>query len=874
MRSKVRLKLAGAIRSELDEFANRWVKFIRANDLIPDIGESIEESENQARVGFEVFANLLEGTDYSSYEYVIQRLLHEWVNNACSYYDLLKIEESLPIFLMPLLDVDPESEEYDEVLYALDEFFHSDIRARFLSDYLLVYEEIVGKESHHTAYVLAHFDAILNLTALLNSAITRDDILDNLTPAIKKLFENVIGVALWTENENGLAIHSIEILDEEITPLAMESDLPPSIEEIFNVGEVRWIQDKNIPASIRSLIDVETLSGKSACAIPVRPSETFGLLAFIIIGSDEPGMMELSLSRVASAECALALDRVNERDRINSVNQAIGDILALSRETAWGSGCRDTADTILDYLMDLTGGTKGILLGAPAYSIKGDPVNPLAWRDIPDEDVKIWQRSSKLPSVVSVAVKSRKPILLLPDKLKSVLGSKKLPAGFSPSIREALGILPLERHGRILGVCIFQCPWGFAIELESRDLMAIFARTAADALATAREYERSLKIAVHVDEDLKRARIYQQKITPRYKRSGNLVCWANLVASDEFAGDVLVVRNPSDGVMNIWMADIAGRGIATGWSVMFIRQLLAELAHTIEHPADALREINSGLVEIEKESSSGILTSLIGLHIDTNRGIGRFARAGAPKLIKVKADGSIRTFDPDGFPLGLFPDAGLEELEFSLEPGDKLVWASPGLIGSRNESGKNWGEVGLLECIKASYYLPPKALYNTILADVGEFVSSDDVIEDRSLIVIGLDSPPDFELTRTGTDRHILQESALDWLNNLGIKSWDFHACRLLLDEAVRNAFEHGNHYDEKSEIELKLNRSPHHIHIRIRDEGGKLNDRITSTSLRPENILEDKGRGFLLMRHQSDHLWVDEDSGELNVVRILEEPE
>jgi anti-sigma regulatory factor (Ser/Thr protein kinase) len=471
-------------------------------------------------------------------------------------------------------------------------------------------------------------------------------------------------------------------------------------------------------------------------------------------------------------------------------------------------------------------------------------------------------------------VKSKKPILLLPDKLKSVLGSKKLPAGFAPSEREALGVLPLERRGEMLGVCIFQCRWQFAIQIESRDLLAIFSRSAADSLATAREYERSLKIAVLVKEDLERARILQQKITPRYKRSGNLVFWANLVASGEFAGDILVARNPSDGIMNLWMADIAGRGAATGWSVLFVRQLLAELPHDIEHPGIALQEINSKLTEIEKESPSGILVSLIGIHIDANRGIARFARAGAPKLLKVGFGGEIETYDPDGFPLGLFPDAGLQELEFKLSPGDKLVWASPGLQGARNESGKIWGETGLLDSIKNAHFLPPKALYNSILTDVGDFAESDDVIEDRSLLVIGLDSPPDFELTLPGSQRHEMQSSTLSWLEGKGVKGWDFHACKLLLDEAVRNAYEHGNGSDDNSVIELRLNQSPHHVHFRIRDEGGKLNNKVTSTNLRPENILEDKGRGFLLMRHQSDHLWVDEDSGELNAVRILEETE
>lgn len=871
MRSQVRLKLAGTIRSGLDEFANRWVKFVRANDLVPETDEAFEEAENRARLGFEVFANLLEGADYSGFEYVVQRLLHEWINSANSYTDLLKIEETFPVFLMPLLDYDPESEESDEVLYTLDEFFHSDLRARFLSDYLLVYEEIISRESRHTAYVLAHFDAILNLTALLNSAIARDDILDNISPALKNLFENVIGIVLWEETENGLEVKSIEVLDEEVPHLALDADVPGVIEEIYNLGDVRWIQEKKIPPDLRSLIDIETISGLSACAIPVRPTEAYGLLGLIVVGYDQPGIMELSLSRVASAECALALDRVNERERIDSVNQSIGDILALNRETTWGSGCRETADTILDYLVDFTGADKAILLGAPSPAHTGDPIVPLAWRDLSDDDIDVYRRMSKLPPIISVAIKSRKALLLLPDRLADVLGHKAPPAGFVSPGQEALGILPLERRGRVTDVCLFLCPWKFAIEPESRDLLAIFGRAAADALATAREYERSLKMAVLVEEDIKRARILQQKITPGYKRSGNLVFWANVVPSGEFTGDVLVVRNPSQGVMNFWLADVAGRGSATSWSVMFVRQLLADLPHNAEHPATALAEINARLMEIEKEAPSSTLASVIGIHIDENSGICRFARAGAPRLHRIGADGEIQTFDPDGFPLGLFPDADLVEIEFRFDPGDKLVWASHGLIGSRNEERTSWGEKGLTGCIGAGHFLPAKAIYNTILTEVGEYSSGDGITEDRSLLVIGCDRRADFELTNTGANRHKLILSALSWLSEKGVGGWDFHACKLLLDEAVRNAYEHGNLGDDSSKIELKLNRTPGHVHIRIRDEGGNLNHRVTGSTLRPENILEDKGRGFLLMRHESDHLWVDDDSGELNAVRLLE---
>ncbi len=869
MRSHVRIKLAGTIRTELDEFAERWVKFTRANELVPD-DTTVEEASNLARLGLEIFANLLEGAEYSGFENVIRRLLHDWIDSANSYTDLLKLEEAFPIFIIPHLDINPDSEDSDEVLYALGEFFHSDLRACLLSDYLQVYEEIIGKESSHTGYILSHFDAILNLTAILNCATARSDILDNLSLALSGLFENVIGVALWTESENGLRIYSTVILDEEVPALVMDQELPEKIEEIYNLGEARWVQETDIPPGLRSLIDIETMSGLSACALPIRPGEAYGVLAMLVIGSEQPGTMELSLSRVASAECALAFDRVNERSSLDSVNQTIRNILSLSRETAWGSGSRETADTIIDYLLGLTSSGKAILLGLPSRNTGSEPVIPLAWRDLSEDALKMYQRASRLPAIASIAVKSRVPILILANRLKSVLGGKEPPPGFAPSDREAIGILPLERHGEVLGVCIFLCSWKFAIESESKDLLAIFGRTAADSLATAREFERSLKMTKLVEEDLKRVRILQEKLTPGFLRSGNLVCWANFMTTAELAGDVLVIRDPAEGIINLWMADVAEHGTATGWSVMFIRQLLADIPHKTCNPLTALNAINSRLNEIESESSSGIFSSLIGIHLDEDQKIGRFASAGAPRLFKVASDGSIETFDPEGLPLGLFDDARLEELEFIFAPGEKLVWASHGLLGARNESGSNWGETGLLNCIRKAYFLPAKALYDSILTGVGEFSPGDDIIEDRSLVVIGYDPPPGWEKIFTGDERLDIIDPCLKWLSEKQVSGCDFNACRLLINEAIRNAHEHGNKLNGNSKIELKVRHSTNHVQISVRDEGGKLNDRVTSPVLKPEKILEDKGRGFLLMRHESDYLWVEETSGELNTVRLL----
>ena len=869
MRSRVRLKLAETIRAGLDEFAERWIRFVRANELAPDTDEPVEEAVNRARLGFEVLANLLEDASYSKFENVIRRLLHDWINRAATFSDLMNIREAFPRFIVSCLPIEPDSEEEAEFLDALDEFFDSDLRPRFLAHYLEVYEEIIGAESHHTAYILAHFDAILSLSAHLNAAETREEILAGLILNARDLFESIHGIVLLSETPEGLIPKALVILDEEMPPAMLSRPIPERIREVFDVGEVRWLAEADLPTDFRSLIDVETSRGLAGCAIPIRPREADGLLLLLAVGGETPGALELSLSRVAASECALALDRVNSRARVTNVNRRIRDILALSRDTGWGAGQHETAEIVVDYLLGLTGGTRAIFL--TPTSLGASPTVPLAWRNVPDDALRHFQRATRLPSVVTIALKSGKIHLLTAEKLARVLAGKEPPPGFGPADNEALGILPLERKGARQGVCLFLCPRSFALEPESADILAIFARTAVDSLATAREFERSVKTSRLVEEDATRARIVQRQLTPRYIRSGGLVYWAHLQPAGELAGDVLVARQPSPGRLNIWIADVAGRGVSAGWSMMFIRQLLAELPVDIQHPAAALTGINARLHDIELKTTPGIFATMVGLHIDEASRVARFVRAGAPRLFKVCRDGSVEILDPDGLPLGLFANAQLEEMEIPIAPGDKLVWASDGLLGVRNDAGARWRQDGLAGCVADGWHLPARALYERILTAVGEFAGDGGASDDWSLVVVGDDPEPDWIGSRPGRDRDRLLDQSLAWLREKGIGDGDFTALRTLLNEAIKNAHEHGNQLNDNALIEVKLSHSSLSVHVMVRDEGGRLNERVTNPLLRPQSILEDKGRGFLLMRHQCDHLWVEEDRGELNAVRLLE---
>lgn len=871
MRSQTHIKLAKAIRAELSEFAEKWVRFVRANELVPDFGDPLEELINKAYLGFEVLAGLLEGIEYRRFQNVIRRLLHEWINNTGTYDELFELENVFPAFVLSRMGLDPESDEGQEVVNALIEFLHSDIRLEFIHDYLHVYEDIIGAESRHIAYVLAHFDAILSLTAHLNAADTREEILDGIPVALQALFDNVEGAGIWVETTNkDFICWSLRIQDDEIPQGMIIDELPQSIIDIYNQNMVRSVGKEDIPKSFINQLDVEPDSELSACVIPVRPKEAEGALILVVVSATQPEVMELSLGRIASAECALALDRAAGRAKLAKVNYQIRNILNLNRQTSWGTSYHETSEAIVENLLKMTGGSKALLLACHPTSHKS--LAPVAWRGIDQNIIESYRRGVLLHPLIVHSINGAKIHILPSDRLSDILGKQSPPDGFAPSEMEALGVFPIRKQNESLGVCLFLCPKSFASEADSRNVLSIFAKAAADSLSASREYERGIVAERIARQEALRARILQEHLTPKFCRNGRVVFWGYIEPATDIAGDVFVVRPDDSGGLTVWVADVAGRGVAAVWGMIYLRQLLTELAPGAYGPSEGLKLINQRLFEIENESpAGGMFATGAGLRIEPNKSRIRFSRAGAPKIYRVTREGYIESTESGGFPLGLFQDANLQDEIMPFKEGEKLVWVSDGMLGTLNANGVRWGENRFVECLKKAWFLPPRALYESILASLGEFGAVENPHDDRSLLVIGYDLKETWRSSKPGSDLNKLINDSLSYLLKAKLSSKDFYFCRLLIDEAVKNAHEHGNRKNAGAVIGIKITVDPNYVHIRVHDEGGRLNEKATKASLKLESILEDKGRGFLLMRNLCDYLWVEDDTGEFNAVKIRE---
>lgn len=94
-----------------------------------------------------------------------------------------------------------------------------------------------------------------------------------------------------------------------------------------------------------------------------------------------------------------------------------------------------------------------------------------------------------------------------------------------------------------------------------------------------------------------------------------------------------------------------------------------------------------------------------------------------------------------------------------------------------------------------------------------------------------------------------LQDSVLAAVTDAGFDEPSTFAVRLALEEAVANAFRHGNAGDPDKTVTVRYEVTPHEIHLSVQDEGTGFDPGAVPDPTEDENLEIPSGRGIMLMR-------------------------
>jgi serine/threonine-protein kinase RsbW len=93
------------------------------------------------------------------------------------------------------------------------------------------------------------------------------------------------------------------------------------------------------------------------------------------------------------------------------------------------------------------------------------------------------------------------------------------------------------------------------------------------------------------------------------------------------------------------------------------------------------------------------------------------------------------------------------------------------------------------------------------------------------------------------------EETVLREAGPLGFDEDDLHKIGISVRECMVNAVVHGNRYNAKKKVHLKVERSEDSITIWIADEGDGFNPADVPDPLHSDNLMKHSGRGVMLMQ-------------------------
>lgn len=93
------------------------------------------------------------------------------------------------------------------------------------------------------------------------------------------------------------------------------------------------------------------------------------------------------------------------------------------------------------------------------------------------------------------------------------------------------------------------------------------------------------------------------------------------------------------------------------------------------------------------------------------------------------------------------------------------------------------------------------------------------------------------------------EETVLAEAGHLGFDEDDLHKIGISVRECMVNAVVHGNRYNARKKVYLKVERTPEQLAIWIGDEGDGFDPTAVPDPLAGENLLRHSGRGVMLMQ-------------------------
>jgi predicted ATPase/serine phosphatase RsbU (regulator of sigma subunit)/tRNA A-37 threonylcarbamoyl transferase component Bud32 len=227
--------------------------------------------------------------------------------------------------------------------------------------------------------------------------------------------------------------------------------------------------------------------------------------------------------------------------------------------------------------------------------------------------------------------------------------------------------------------------------------------------------------------DLNLARKIQLSLLPNILPELKGKIYFQYLPCEDVGGDFIDYCYSENNTLGLFICDVSGHGVSAALYAAMVKMSLLTWKETLESPANTIKAIQKSL---KGKILENFLTACV-VYIDFERRILRTSNAGHDPVIILKKGGSIVLKKPRGrIIVDYFPSTDYEQIEYLLDPGDKVIIYTDGLTEQRGQNGEMLGDTGFHEVLIKNSLLSAKDLGDFLTGLLHSFCGDKENFED------------------------------------------------------------------------------------------------------------------------------------------------
>jgi len=219
-----------------------------------------------------------------------------------------------------------------------------------------------------------------------------------------------------------------------------------------------------------------------------------------------------------------------------------------------------------------------------------------------------------------------------------------------------------------------------------------------------------------LNTELEMARQIQLSILPHsIPKLAGLDIAAHYLPMTSVAGDFYDFIQVDDKHIGILIADVSGHGLPSALIASMLQVALTGQAGHASEPDKVLLGLNRALCG--KFTHNFVTAAYVYVDLENNRM--RYGGAGHPPMLQWRnSTGKATQVLENGLVLGIIDETNYEALEFPLEPGDRYVLYTDGILEAANSAQEQFGADRLMSFMKNHKHLEAEPFSQTLLEDL------------------------------------------------------------------------------------------------------------------------------------------------------------